>query len=134
MSDIFCEPLDCSLQALLPTGFLRQEYWSGLPFPSPGHLPDSGIQLASPSLQTDSLQLSHLWVGEGSGSPLQCSCLENPRDGGAWWAAVYGVPQSQTRLKQPRSSSTFGLVPFKRFIHLFTFLFLLCKMYLFEEL
>jgi len=81
MSDIFCEPVDCSLQALLPTGFLRQEYWSGLPFPSPGHLPDSGIQLASPSLQTDSLQLSHLWVGEGSGNPLQCSCLENPRDG-----------------------------------------------------
>jgi len=37
--------------------------------------------------------------GEGSGNPLQCSCLENPRDGGAWWAAVYGVAQSQTRLK-----------------------------------
>ena len=38
-------------------------------------------------------------VGEGNGNPLQCSCLENPRDGGAWWAAVYGVAQSQTRLK-----------------------------------
>ena len=37
-------------------------------------------------------------TGEGNGSPLQCSCLENPRDGGAWWAAVYGVAQSQTRL------------------------------------
>ena len=36
---------------------------------------------------------------EGNGSPLQCSFLENPRDGGAWWAAVYGVAQSQTRLK-----------------------------------
>jgi len=35
-------------------------------------------------------------IGEGNGNPLQCSCLENPRDGGAWWAAVYGVPQSQT--------------------------------------
>ena len=35
-------------------------------------------------------------IGEGIGSPLQCSCLENPRDGGAWWAAVYGVTQSQT--------------------------------------
>jgi len=34
--------------------------------------------------------------GEGNGNPLQCSCLENPRDGGAWWAAVYGVAQSQT--------------------------------------
>ena len=37
--------------------------------------------------------------GEGNGNPLQCSCLENPRDGGAWWAAVYGVAQSWTRLK-----------------------------------
>ena len=36
--------------------------------------------------------------GEGNGNPLQCSCLGNPRDGGAWWAAVYGVTQSQTRL------------------------------------
>ena len=34
-------------------------------------------------------------IGEGNGNPLQCSCLENPRDGGAWWAAVYGVAQSQ---------------------------------------
>ena len=43
--------------------------------------------------------------GEGNGHPLQCSCLENPRDGGAWWAAVYGVAQSQTRLKRLSSSS-----------------------------
>ena len=38
-------------------------------------------------------------IGEGNGNPRQCSCLENPREGGAWWAAVYGVTQSQTRLK-----------------------------------
>ena len=38
-------------------------------------------------------------VGEGNGNPLQCSCLENPRDRGVWWAAVYGVAQSRTRLK-----------------------------------
>ena len=38
-------------------------------------------------------------IGEGNGTPLQYSCLENPRDGGAWWAAVYGVAQSRTRLK-----------------------------------
>ena len=43
-------------------------------------------------------------IGEGNGDPLQCSCLENPRDGGAWWAAAYGVAQSQTRLKQLSSS------------------------------
>ena len=39
------------------------------------------------------------FIAEGNGNPLQCSCLENPRDGGAWWAAVYGVSQSWTRLK-----------------------------------
>ena len=39
-------------------------------------------------------------IGEGNGNPLQYSCLENPRDGGAWWAAVYGVAQSQTRLNR----------------------------------
>ena len=45
-------------------------------------------------------------IEEGNGNPLQCSCLENPRDGGAWWAAVYGVAQSRTRLKRLSSSST----------------------------
>ena len=45
-------------------------------------------------------------IGEGNGSPLQCSCLENPRDGGAWWAASYGVAQSRTRLKRRSSSSS----------------------------
>ena len=39
-------------------------------------------------------------IGEGNGNPLQCSCLENPRDGGARWAAIYAVAQSRTRLKQ----------------------------------
>ena len=45
-------------------------------------------------------------IGEGNGNPLQCSCLENPRDGGAWWAAIYGVAQSWTRLKRLSSSSS----------------------------
>ena len=49
--------------------------------------------------------LSLSCIGEGNGNPLQCSCLENPRDGGAWWAAVYGVAQSRTRLKWFSSSS-----------------------------
>ena len=51
-------------------------------------------------------------IGEGNGNPLQCSCLENPRDGEAWWAAVYGVAQSQARLKRLSScsSSRFGFV------------------------
>ena len=49
-------------------------------------------------------------IGEGNGNPLQCSCLENPRDGGAWWAAVYGVAQSRTQLKRLSSSSSSKLV------------------------
>ena len=48
---------------------------------------------------------SLLCIGEGNGNPLQCSCLENPRDGGAWWAAVYEVARSQTRLKRLSSNS-----------------------------
>ena len=69
-------------------------------------------------------------IGEGNGNPFQYSCLENPRDGGAWWAAVYGVAQSRTRLKRFSSSSSihgmiqhvlFGfwlpLSMFLRFIH-----------------
>ena len=58
-------------------------------------------------------------IGEGSGNPLLCSCLENPRDGGASWAAVYGVAQSQTRLKWLSSSSS-SMLPRERgvvFIH-----------------
>ena len=46
------------------------------------------------------------FIGEGNGNPLQCSCLVNPRAGGAWWAAVYGVTQSRTQLKRLSSSSS----------------------------
>ena len=49
-------------------------------------------------------------IGEGNGNPLQCSCLENPRDGGAWWAAVSGVAQSRTRLKRLSSSSSLLII------------------------
>ena len=55
---------------------------------------------------TERLHFSLSRIGEGNGNPLQCSCLENRRDRGAWWAAVYGVAQSQTRLKQLNSSSS----------------------------
>ena len=57
-------------------------------------------------------------IGEGNGNPLQYACLENPRDGGACWAAVYGVAQSRTRLKRLSSSSSssnvFNSIPFTR--------------------
>ena len=52
-----------------------------------------------------SLSLSLSCIGEGNGNPLQYSCLENPKDSGAWWAAVYGVAQGQTQLKRLSSSS-----------------------------
>ena len=51
--------------------------------------------------------LSH--IGEGNGNPLHCSCLENPRDGGAWWAAVYEVAQGRTRLQRLSSNVTFTI-------------------------
>ena len=54
-------------------------------------------------------------IGEGNGNQLQCFCLENPRDGGAWWASVYGVAQSRTWLKRLSSSST-SLINVKSFI------------------
>ena len=63
----------------------------------------------------ESRRVGHDWVtslsriGEGNGNPLQCSCPENPRDGGAWWAAVYGVAQDQTQLKWLTSSSSSSL-------------------------
>ena len=46
-----------------------------------------------------SIMVSSGYIGEGNGTPLQHSCLETPRDGGAWWAAVYGVTESRTRTK-----------------------------------
>ena len=50
------------------------------------------------------------YIGEGNGNPLPCSCLENPRDGGAWWAAVCAVTQSRTRLKRLRAAVSLSLV------------------------
>ena len=60
--------------------------------------------LSMGSLELDTTERLHFHfslscIGEGNGNPLQCSCLENTGDGGAWWAAVYGVAQNRTRLK-----------------------------------
>ena len=63
----------------------------------PGRLQSMGSQRVGHDRAT-SLSL-FTFFGEGNGNPLQCSCLENPRDGGAWWAAVSGVAQSRTQLK-----------------------------------
>ena len=63
-------------------------------------------------------------IGEGNGNQLHCSCLENPRDGGAWWAAVYGVSQSRTRLKRLSSSSSSKITQVD-FFFFFSFIYLL---------
>ena len=93
--------------------------------PTPVLLP--GISLGQRSLvgcspwgreETDTTERLHFHfslscIGEGNGNPLQCSCLENPRDEGAWWAAVCGVAQSRTRLKRLSSSSNIKGRPHK---------------------
>ena len=65
----------------------------------PGRLQSMGSHEESDTTEQFDFHFSFSCIGEGNGNPLQCSCLENPRDGTAWWAAVYGVAQSRTRLK-----------------------------------
>ena len=80
----------------------------------PGGLQSMGSQRVGHDWAT-SLSLFTFCIGEGNGSPLQRSCLENPRDGGAWWAPIYGVAQSRTRLKWlSSSSSSFSLTGLTR--------------------
>ena len=109
-------------------GFPRQEYWSGLPFPSPGDLPNPGIEPGSPALQADSLptELHSLDSKEPScnagasdsipglrrspggehGNPLEDSCLRNPAQRRAWGATVHGVTKSLTRLSDKHTQLT----------------------------
>ena len=74
-------------QAPLAIGFSRQEYWRGFPYASPVVF-----------LMLGSGETPLFFVGEGNGTPLQDSCLENSMDGGAWSAAVHGVTKNRTRL------------------------------------
>ena len=123
-------PHGLARRAPLSVEFSRHEHRSGLPFPSPGYLPDPGIEPQSPVMQAvfthwvtseaprilESVTLdssddkgpacnagdlgttrgSGRSPGEGNGNPLQCSCLENSTDRGAWRATVHGVPESDT--------------------------------------
>ena len=111
---LFVIPWTVAHQAPLSMEFSRQEYWSGLPFPSPGDLPDpDGTRVsciaggffttwatteARYAGDLGSVPGSGRSPGEGNGSPLQYSCLENSMDRGAWWATVHGVSKNQTRL------------------------------------
>ena len=95
---------------VLPETGRRQ--WQQTPVLLPGKLHGRKSLVGCSPL--GSRRVGHNWVtslslsciGEGKGNPLQCSCLENPRDGGAWWAAFYEIPQSQTWLKQLSSSNS----------------------------
>ena len=71
----------------------------------PGRLQSMG-SLESDMTERLPFHFSLSCIGEGNGNPLQCSCLENPMDGGAWWAAIHGVTQSCLRLKRLSSSSS----------------------------
>ena len=70
--------------------------WKILWTEEPGRLQSMGSRRVRHLLSDFTLTFHFHALGEGNGNPLQCSCLENPRDGGAWWAAVYGVAQSWT--------------------------------------
>ena len=126
-------PWTAAHQAPPSMGFSRQEYWSGVPLPSPD-LWQQGLYItwqATPVLlprkshgqrslvgcspwgryESDMTKRLHFhfslsYIGGGNGNSLQYSCLENPRDGRAWWTAVYGVAQSWTWLKRLSSSSS----------------------------
>ena len=94
--------------------FLRRRQWHPTPIllPEKSHGLRSLIDCSPWGLEKlDTTERLHFHfslscIGEGNGNPLQCSCLENSRDGGAWWAAIYGVAQSRTRLKRLSSSSS----------------------------
>ena len=126
---LFATPWTVAHKALLFRRFPRQEYWSGLPCPPPGELPNPGIEPTFPAasaLQMGSLLLVSMVAqlvknppasarelralgfipglgrspGEGHGNPLQYSCLENPMDRGAWRATVHEVTKSRDTMKQ----------------------------------
>ena len=105
-----CQPADCCLLLWLE----RRRQWHPTPVLLPGKSHGRrSLVGCSPWAPSESDTTEHLhchfsvsFPGEGNSNALQCSRLENPREGGVWWAAVYGVAQSQTRLKWLSSSSS----------------------------
>ena len=94
--------------------YLQRRQWHPTPVLLPGKSHGQRSQVSCSSWgheESDVTEWLHFHfslscIGEGNGNPFQCSYLENPRDGGAWWAAVYGVAQSRTWLKRLSSSSS----------------------------
>ena len=126
-------PWTVAHQAPLSMGFSRQKYWSGLPCPPPGGLPNSGIKPRSPALQADSLPseppgkprwlygkepscrcrkcrrhefpMSGRSPGVGNGNPLQYSCLESPMGRGSWWVTAHRISESDTTEETSHTNS-----------------------------
>ena len=104
----------CILISGLTAAWLQRRQWHPTPVLLPGKshgrrsLVGCSLWGREESDMTERLhfRFSLSCIGEGNGNPLQCSCLENPRGGRAWWAAIYGVAQSRTRLKRLSSSSS----------------------------
>ena len=102
-----CSPMDCCMPGFPVRSLLKLMSIESV-MPS-NHLILCGPLLLLPSILPSIRVFSCVSaqvIGEGNGNPLQCSCLENPRDGGAWRAAIYGVTQSRTRPKRLSSSSS----------------------------
>ena len=108
MWDLSSPTRDWTHVLVLPTRFLTTGPSGNSPRPCFDYQYSSFLEKAvtthSDTTERLPFHFSLSGIGEGNGKPLQCSCLENPRDGGAWWAAVYGVAQSRTRLKRLSSS------------------------------
>ena len=104
----------CALKLLKITNYCGRRQWHPTPLLLPGKTHGRrSLVGCSPwgREESDMTEWLHFHfslscTGEGNGNPLQCSCLENPRDGGAWWAAISGVAQSRTRLRRLSSSSS----------------------------
>ena len=100
------------------TQMVQRWQWQPTPVVSPGKSHGRrGLVGCSPWVheESDTTKQLHFhfslpYIGEENGNPLQCSCVEKPRDGGAWWADVFGVTQSRTRLKRLSSSSSMQMV------------------------
>ena len=106
-----CLPEDSSLRLALVVDWRRQWHPTPVLLPGDSHGRRSLVgcspwgRWGSDATERLHFHFSLSCIGEGNGNPLQCSCLENPRDGGAWWAALYGVAQSRIGLKRLSSSS-----------------------------
>ena len=102
---LLATPRTAAYQAPPSMGFSRQEYWSAVPLPSPlNRLSHSNSSFSHSYLRTQVEDGTYLVTSspqsrEGNGTPLQYSCQENPMDGGAWKAAIHGVAEGRTRLR-----------------------------------